>query len=70
MLKRGLQWAITTAVLVFLMFRLFDGLGVSVARGTDQWYIAGGAVAVPYSCGSGSPVVLGARAAGSIEGQD
>ena len=46
MLKRGLAWALTTAVVAYLMFRVFDQLGVSIARGTQQWYVAIGGVAV------------------------
>jgi hypothetical protein len=45
-MKRGLLWALTTAVVAFLMFRVFDQLGISIARGTEQWYLAGGGVAV------------------------
>jgi hypothetical protein len=46
MLKRGVAWIVTTAVLAFLMFRVFDQLGVSIVRGTEQWYVAIGGVAV------------------------
>jgi hypothetical protein len=45
-MKRGLLWALTTAVVAFLMFRVFDQLGISIARGTEQWYLAVGGVAV------------------------
>lgn len=46
MLKRGVAWIVTTALLAYLMFRVFDQLGVSIVRGTDQWYAAVGGVAV------------------------
>ena len=46
MLKHGLAWALTTAVVAFLMFLVFDQLGVSIVRGSDQWYLAIGGVAV------------------------
>jgi hypothetical protein len=45
-MKRGLLWALTTALVVFLIFRLFEKLGVSVTRGTQQWYLTIGGVAV------------------------
>ena len=46
MLNRGLLWALTTAGVAFLMFWIFDQLGVSITRGTEQWYLAVGGVAV------------------------
>jgi hypothetical protein len=46
MLIRGLLWALTTVVVAYLMFRILDQLGVSIARGTEQWYVAVGGVAV------------------------
>jgi hypothetical protein len=45
-MKRGLLWVVTTVVVAFLMLRLLSKLGVSVARGTEQWYMAVGGVAV------------------------
>jgi hypothetical protein len=46
MLKRGLLWVLTTALVVFLMFRMLDQLEVSITRGTEQWYVVIGGVAV------------------------
>ena len=46
MLKHSLAWALTTAVVAFLMFRVFDQLEVSIVRGSAQWYLAIGGVAV------------------------
>ena len=46
MLKRGLAWVLTTALVVFLMFRVLDQLEVSIVRGSEQWYVVIGGVAV------------------------
>ena len=46
MLKRGLAWVLTTALVVFLMFRVLDQLEVSIVRGSEQRYVVIGGVAV------------------------